>query len=594
MYLVRVGRNVIKGEPDLKGIHGVLTQARESIQKGKSVNGSFDEVRAIIAKSNLLFKAWIDYEQELVDAELNAPDAVNRVDMLNAIFPRFLRSLSDTERTIVGSVVERAIFWARIYQAIFISFKIDGAKTDERVSNTVFEAAAFYQDILKINTFKELMDWRLMKSSKKANTRIYLSQIQDAKRTHLRREDLPELMMVVAKDFRLNDEQSKLLEGSVYFEPRENSPGLSPAMLPGKARQFITLAGSIIRSITGRQRFMKPIRALLASPILVPLIIVAGVVILYKAYPEQRNLWGGQDWNNFVDLHPEEDQEDIDSLRPELDIPEEFEFNHFKRLFWSSYRNHVWNNLKWLLKNTGALAMTMPQVSYKQSDFEKKQREEKMEDLEILIILILCGLMALVVLIWSILMILSYKPCGSISKLMTPARAGTKNFSLTTCRLVSTKRPGFIEQRYGYYRPIPGVSVLYQRAWQSPTKTFGNGVYLWNMTWPLGKAPCNGTIFNPEPMWLFSYIVLYMPLFFYWLYYRWIHYSVRTIYITVYKVVITVGERRFILGIRTLLGGNTNSPGFWTGFNNLIAPVISIPTSNISYTSTTYAYTIIV
>jgi hypothetical protein len=88
------------------------------------------------------------------------------------------------------------------------------------------------------------------------------------------------------------------------------------------------------------------------------------------------------------------------------------------------------------------------------------------------------------------------------------------------------------------------------------------------------------SFFNPGPAWLFLYIVLRPSLFFSWWYFRWISYGVRTIYVTVYKIVITVRERYFILGVATSMGTKPT--------------LISIPTCNISYTTSTYAYTIIV
>src|SRR5208283_2851808 len=79
------------------------------------------------------------------------------------------------------------------------------------------------------------------------------------------------------------------------------------------------------------------------------------------------------------------------------------------------------------------------------------------------------------------------------------------------------------------------LRALFFRAWQSPTKTFGDGVCLWKITSSLENAPCDGTIFNSGSECFFLYIVLCPSLFFEWIFFRWIRHFIRTIYVTVFK-----------------------------------------------------------
>jgi predicted Rossmann-fold nucleotide-binding protein len=962
--------NVIKGEPDLKGIHGVLAQARESLKKGKSVEGPFNKVRAIIAKSNLLFKAWIDYEQELIDAELNASVAVNRVDMLKEIFPRFLRGLLDEERTIIGSVVERAIFWARLYQAIFIPFKIDVAQQDERVSNPVFEAATFYRYILEIGTIAEFLDRSFMKAG--VNTATFLRRIRDAGRTHIVREDLPELMMAIAKDFRLNDEQSKLLEGGVYFEPRENKSqtlnmrvaleiarylsglGLETAATAYKeaaedidqaihqwylmnpaAVQPSSIDNIAIAEVIGQGIYQHPAFIYLRTPDFVlkheqwhrqypnddelsigcrhvnadkillkkayravskfktrdfsPIRVVtkaekllsyeglssllvhnyirhvlAGIqegdnskvfgisgeisgiyevifkrgtelndikfgdlqgidivvlmkdrdkefdavssntvfefkfhlsllklyqqviggviktklphlrVLLDDRFRDIRNLvYFGENDNGSVAPAIQRYLEKNPNMRKGLTVTDKgFAFkialdqlHHFlfsevmlkaardetfslrvvnlgrveifaKKLiqrkidqlgkgehfdviigvsnakpaviealrhlslvevpamlpgslclpstyaigyplFWflriitlggfktgeenirrwiqlyaapfiearkfeklsveqlmflhrnlpgdpqrrlagilkikqeieKGYREGGWsvafvNNViehhLYNLRNPesvlafGSRSRGMTSVALLRAS-DKKASDRDSENKRDKIIIVIMALLLLVLLAFFLCRIFMWPFC--------PCRCACRLPALVTVWLkgpsssLSMKWLRIIQYRWWrfYSVSICPMRALYCRAWQFCFKEITWCFYAWYYCWSLlENTPCNGIIFNPEQAYLFLYIVLCSPLFLDWWYFRWVHHSIRTIYVTIFKVVITAGERHFMLGIRTLLGGNTNSPGFWTGFNNLIAPVISACTYNISYTSTTYAYTIIV
>ena len=219
---------------------------------------------------------------------------------------------------------------------------------------------------------------------------------------------------------------------------------------------------------------------------------------------------------------------------------------------------------------------TLSRASAKTADKDSEKKSEEKRDRIIIALIIALLLLALLMFFLCRIFMWPFCLCGGALKM--------KCLRIIQCRW----------WRF-YSASICPMRRLFCRAWQFCFKGITWCFYAWYHCWSLlENTPCNGTIFNPEPMWLFLYIVLCPWLFFNWLYYRWTHHAVRTIYITVYKVVITAGERHFMLGIRTLLGGNTNSPGFWTGFNNLIAPVISACTYNISYTSTTYAYTIIV
>ena len=107
----------------------------------------------------------------------------------------------------------------------------------------------------------------------------------------------------------------------------------------------------------------------------------------------------------------------------------------------------------------------------------------------------------------------------------------------------------------------------------------------------LENAPRNDIIFYEAPAFLFLYEILGFPLFFEWIFGKWAFHATRTIYITVIKIVITVRERQIMLGAESSMGMDHNSRGFWSGFNNLIPRLVTVCTCDISYTSTTYAYT---
>jgi len=206
----------VKGQPDLSLLYGVLWQALRSLKAGEEVESFCHQARAGIDLSSSTFTAWREYIQGLVNVELNAAVAADPIAVFEKIFQQSTQQLARG-----GLVKEQAIYWARLYQAIFIPLNIDGAQRGERVPNPVFKAATFYQDILKRYTLAKLIDWRLMSENTRKNTVAFLRQIQETtRRTHLIREDLPGLMTAIADDYKLNDAQRTLLKGCVRLEPR--------------------------------------------------------------------------------------------------------------------------------------------------------------------------------------------------------------------------------------------------------------------------------------------------------------------------------------------------------------------------------------
>ena len=97
---------------------------------------------------------------------------------------------------------------------------------------------------------------------------------------------------------------------------------------------------------------------------------------------------------------------------------------------------------------------------------------------------------------------------------------------------------------------------------------------------------------SPADMSLFLYIGPCPLLFFIWPYYRWVRHSIRIIYVTIIRPIIPLVKRQFMLWAQTSMGTKPDGHGFWSGFDNLIPPLMSVFTYHISYTSTTYAYTI--
>ncbi len=356
---------VIRGEPDLSGWHGYLSSALDALAK-KQDDKFVEELksaRKLIKNSTVLYHLWSLYVNELIKEEMRSAKPVNRAGILKKVFLGYFREEQLSRGLPNEEARQRALWWARLYQAIFIPFKIKGTRSGKRIPNPVFKAATFYQDILKRYTLEKIIGWRLMRASTKVNTVNYLRQIQAArpKSTHLIREDLQGLMTAIAKDFKLNDEQGELLKGCVLFEPREKSleksPGLAPAMLPGVASKTVefvkkrwlvlSVSGLIVGGLIGIKLGWMITGLLLGFK--TPVGLAISIIIIKAAWEEYLRHYKGLGDEAFLSGHREEDQGEL--------TPFVTRTSKLNNTFLQSTFKHIWKNFKWFFMNKGTPAM---------------------------------------------------------------------------------------------------------------------------------------------------------------------------------------------------------------------------------------------
>ncbi|MDE2215370.1 MAG: hypothetical protein KGJ61_09710 [Candidatus Omnitrophica bacterium] len=208
----------VKGEPDLEGpvgseYHGYLRKAQSALENKQwnEVGLQLKPVYALIDRSNALYRSWSAYALRLVDEEMRSSVEVNRAGVLEKEFGAPLQSAR-----------ERALWWARLYQAVFIPLNVnDPQHPGKRVSNQVFKAANMYRYVVAIDTIAETLAKRNIKSHKPVKEFLATRRYK-----HLIREDLAPLARAIAQDFGLNEEQTILLLGIVRAEKRTPGPGV--------------------------------------------------------------------------------------------------------------------------------------------------------------------------------------------------------------------------------------------------------------------------------------------------------------------------------------------------------------------------------
>jgi len=220
--------NVVKGEPDYLGFHGWLTQALDSVT-GRTGGDPISRMNLILVKadeSDFLHALIARYRDELVKRELRSYVPINREAVLKDVFLLFIKDA----QLLRGSPHKRAIWWARLYQAAQIPLNIySPKKKTKREANPTFKAASKYTSILESYFIEDALNIRWVSSMRFSGTRGFLEKIKHVeKRKHLIREDLPGLVKILAKDCKLNAEQTSILKKCVWQEPRQFPYSSSP------------------------------------------------------------------------------------------------------------------------------------------------------------------------------------------------------------------------------------------------------------------------------------------------------------------------------------------------------------------------------
>jgi hypothetical protein len=554
--------NVIKGEPDLRYLFGILTKALESGDRALYI----DQARAVINESSLLFNAWLGHVRQVVKAELIESAGADRAKVFRNIFQQFTQQLEqqfDRGLTTRG----RAIYWARLYQAIYIPLLIDGTKQDERVPNPAFQAATFFQEILMKYTLKDLLDWRLMSENTRVNTVAFLRQIRG---THLTREHMDGLVAPIALDFNLNGEQIDLLKGSVYFEPRVAPLTFSETYRFGhKLYRFLRIV-TLGRFKTSEESIDRWIE-LYVSPLV-------EARKFEKLSVEQLMLLHGHSMQD-ISISRIAEQRLAGILMIKQEIEDGYRVGGILGPITARIYNILAHNRYNLYNREAVLTIMKKSAKITEEDTEKKREKT------IIALIILFLLLGLLMLYFLIIFKRSLNPGGLICQLpvlVTPWPTGMSGN-------IAKKGPRIIQHwRCRSYRPalFMPVSKIYS-GW--PYELLNNT----RTVYPV--VPINPFYaYYSATIQAFLNTILSTLIFYNWIYFRLLYVTIREIFVTVLKVVITVSERQIVLDAATSMGTEPGSRGYWTGFFNLIPRFINIFTCNISYTSTTYEYTMIV
>ena len=363
------------------------------------------------------------------------------------------------------------------------------------------------------------------------------------------------------------------------------APVAAPAMLQGIAHSFVTrVAAWTIRYRSGGGLIGDLFLAVLLSeaiffnPIIIPLVVllivaVSVLVIFASALGETRLLWEGYDWKKFVAAHPLDDQLYIDSLKSKLDFSSNPNLS-----FWSSFWNHVGNNLIWFFTDKRKLAMvTTPQDP-------QKKRERIIAAL--IIAMLLFGLMLIY-----LIFILN--------------RGGNLGTSTVICNNTSFMMFGPVAV---FLSALILLAIIYCKFLRFCRAALCRPVFIrWKQKF-FNKVPC-GMKFNGAMQFLYCqnvflyilaqinlliFLLLLLLLFLLFLilkvnYKKRLYLTAITITVTIVKIIIRVKTRQIILSIVSML---RFSDGVLLGFIDL--EFFNVCSFDIDYTVSSYQYSMFI
>jgi len=260
---------------------------------------------------------------------------------------------------------------------------------------------------------------------------------------------------------------------------------------------------------------------------------------------------------------------------------------------------HRYNNIRFEETGKGALAISAGQLSITNTKDSRKQFDKERKTIVASLILLLL-LLFLAFYFGLLFMGGRIKPYAGAFQLLSAVSSTYKSWvtgAVDAVRLLKALRCSL----WRFFLP-----VLWLVFFLAPLRALLCRALRWLCACAhIPRGPCDtiNVLLNTGPLFFGAcnpaWTALFLPatlnpfLIYEWPLTRWWLYVIRVVYVTIAKPIITIVERQYMLGIETSMGINQGGPGFWTGFPNLIPPMITLYTCNISYVLTTYAYTII-
>ncbi|MDE2010286.1 MAG: phosphotransferase [Candidatus Omnitrophica bacterium] len=575
----------VKGEPDLEGpvgseYHGYLRKAQSALENKQwnEVGLQLKPVYALIDRSNALYRAWSAYALRLVDEEIRSSVEVNRAGVLEKEFGAPLQSAR-----------ERALWWARLYQAVFIPLNVnDPQHPGKRVSNQVFKAANMYRYVVAIDTIAETLAKRNIKSHKPVKEFLATRRYK-----HLIREDLAPLARTIAQDFGLNEEQTILLLGIVRAEKRTPGPGVLGLMYDEEDARLAGLLNSrqkgardeakeLIKKAVAREeaRLVRPDgsrrsrlwflfrhwRALVYDQAIDEW---RWTFILFAPHPFKTiiKLWKLASRINAVYYQS--------GLARAVEVHQVFDEAAINKPYLS--RPPVVLGLAWKSR-TGILALPggrifkaaagKKEAPDKKKD-DKKKQEEKIIDLILALLLLLLLLLFLVLPFIGPVAVRSGWPAWALGLwAVFPWKAfAWPGLCLPAALPVAFKKagiagtgPAVININWAVQEVFPAAILFIQPAF--PSAAWINGLWWWG-NWS-------------QAFWFWQDL--------YWLFFNWMYWPVVTVCVTVVKFMIRVFEKQICLDIVGLVKG-----GLAWILNEMYLTVF---TYDVEVISTTYQYTV--
>jgi 3',5'-nucleoside bisphosphate phosphatase len=209
-------------EPEYASIDDIAEMLSQAIDSGNIRLAVYysRKIKSIVKYAKDFRDMVVDYRQRLLSSEIVSEHPVERLDLLKDVYLDYL----ERHKKVKNSAKLSALYWAKLYQLANVPMVERSGSVREPYR--LFEAISAYITLIKYDKIISIFGDALLKVESLDKTLGLIRRIH-LKRDHIVREDLPDIIITIANDFNLSEEDRQDLKMCMWLTQRSSGKPIS-------------------------------------------------------------------------------------------------------------------------------------------------------------------------------------------------------------------------------------------------------------------------------------------------------------------------------------------------------------------------------